>query len=88
VGVLWRVYEEHPLLVKTPMTTAPSGPNGLVWTEALPRPGSSGPDMAAAATFASSAVWDLAMRGRVTARLLDGTFLGRERTRVNRWEMR
>jgi AcrR family transcriptional regulator len=64
VTALWRLYERHPWLVKTPTTTAPIGPNALAWTEALLRPlaraGLSGGDLLAAATFASGAVRDLA----------------------------
>jgi AcrR family transcriptional regulator len=64
VIALWRLYERHPWLVRTPTTTAPVGPNALAWTEALLRPldraGLTGGDLLAAATFVSSAVRDLA----------------------------
>jgi hypothetical protein len=64
VSALWRLYEQHPWLVRTPTTTAPIGPNALAWTEALlgplARAGLSGADLLAAATFVSSAVRDLA----------------------------
>jgi AcrR family transcriptional regulator len=64
VTALWQVYRRHPWLVKTPTTMAPIGPNALAWTEALLHPlsraGLSGHDLLAAATFASSAVRDLA----------------------------
>ena len=65
---LWRPYERHPWLVRTPTTTAPIGPNALAWTEALPRPldraGLTGEDLLAAATFVSSALRDLARISR------------------------
>lgn len=64
VIALWRLYERHPWLVRTPTTTAPIGPNALAWTEALLRPlagaGLAGADLLAAGTFVSSAVRDLA----------------------------
>jgi hypothetical protein len=53
-----------PIVVKTPTTSAPIGPNALAWTEALLRPvaraGLSSGDLLAAATFVSSAARDLA----------------------------
>ena len=61
---LWDVYQRHPWMLRVQTRTAPIGPNGLAWFEALlqalSRTGIAHGDMVAVAMFISSAIRDLA----------------------------
>jgi AcrR family transcriptional regulator len=63
-NALWDVYQRHPWMLRVQTRTAPIGPNGLAWFEALLQPlsltGIAHGDMVAVAMFISSAVRDLA----------------------------
>lgn len=64
VEAMWRMFLAHPWVARVPATSAPLGPNGLAWFEALLAPLSrtslDRAELIPMATFVTSAVRDLA----------------------------